>query len=74
MCNKRPIEDEYHFILECDRYTDIRCQYIKTYYYRNPFTFKLIQLCLKVLHDVYKSLDLSEIKIFYTCVINKVFL
>ena len=30
MCNKRAIEDEYHFILECDRYTDIRCKYIKT--------------------------------------------
>ena len=42
---KRAIEDECHFILECDRYTDIRCKYIyKKYYYRNPSTFKLIQL------------------------------
>jgi hypothetical protein len=28
MCNKKSVEDEYHFILECDRYTDIRCKYI----------------------------------------------
>ena len=25
---KKSVEDEYHFILECDRYTDIRCNYI----------------------------------------------
>jgi hypothetical protein len=43
MYNKKSVEDEYHFILECDRYTDIRCKYIKKYYYRNPSTFKLIQ-------------------------------
>ena len=29
MCNTKTVEDEYHFILECDRYTDIRCKYIK---------------------------------------------
>ena len=28
MCNKKSVEDEYNFILECDRYTDIRCKYI----------------------------------------------
>ena len=29
MCNKKSVEDEYHFILECDRYSDIRCKFIK---------------------------------------------
>ena len=29
MCNKKSVEDEYRFILECNRYTDIRCKYIK---------------------------------------------
>jgi hypothetical protein len=43
MCNKKSVEDEYHFILECDRSTYIRCKYINKYYYRNPSTFKLIQ-------------------------------
>ena len=40
MCNKRAIQEEYHFILECDRYIDIRRRYIKTYYYWNPSTFE----------------------------------
>ena len=64
MCNKRAIEDEYHFILECDRYTDIRCKYIETYYYRNPFTFKLIQLLslrsIKELDNIGKYLYTAE--------------
>ena len=64
MCNKRAIEDEYHFILECDRYTDIKCKYIKTYYYRNPFTFKLIQLLslrsIKELDNIGKYLYTAE--------------
>ena len=43
-CNTRSIEDEYHFILECLKYKDIRKKYIKPYYRRNPSTYKLIQL------------------------------
>ena len=42
MCDS--VEDEYHFILECIGYKDIRMKYIKPYYWRNPPVFKLIQL------------------------------
>lgn len=74
MCNKRAIEDEYHFILECDRYTDIRCKYIKKYiYYRNPSTctFKLIQLLsvrnIKELNNIGKYIYIlqSSIPLYY---------
>ena len=27
MCNTKSVKDEYHFILECDGYSDIRCKY-----------------------------------------------
>ena len=61
---KKSIENEYHFILECDRYTDIRCKYIKKYYYRNPSTFKLIQLLsvrnVKELNNIGKYLYIAE--------------
>jgi hypothetical protein len=29
MCNNNHIEDEYHFILECSKYVEIRTKYIK---------------------------------------------
>jgi hypothetical protein len=36
MCNNNDIEDEYHFILECSKYVEIRRKYIKPYYCINP--------------------------------------
>lgn len=44
VCNCDSVEDEYHFILECIGYKDIRMKYINPYYWRNPSVFKLIQL------------------------------
>jgi exonuclease III len=41
---KNVTEDEYHFILKCPLYNDLRQQYIKTYYWKKPSTFKLVQL------------------------------
>ena len=42
--NKISIEDEYHFILECSRYNDLRRKYIKQYYRRIPSAYKLVTL------------------------------
>jgi hypothetical protein len=56
--------EECHFILECERYSDIRCKYIKKYYHRNPSTFKLIQLLsvrnVKELNNIGKYLYITE--------------
>ena len=38
------IEDEYHFILTCPLYSDLRNKFIKKYYWFKPSTYKLIQL------------------------------
>ena len=38
------MEDEYHFILICPQYCDIRIRYIKKYYYTRPSMLKLVQL------------------------------
>jgi hypothetical protein len=43
-CNSLDIEDEYHFILCCPCYSDLRKTYIKRYYYNKPSVYKLIQL------------------------------
>ena len=43
-CNTLDIEDEYHFILICPCYNDIRMIYIKKYFYVRPSMFKFTQL------------------------------
>ena len=43
-CNLDEIEDEFHFILKCPYYDDIRKQNIKPYLYKRPSVFKLTQL------------------------------
>ena len=40
MCQK--IEDEFHFVLECVRYNELRRTLIPNFYFRRPNKFKLI--------------------------------
>ena len=42
VCNK--LEDEYHMILECALYNDIRTTLIPKYYYERPSMYKLVNL------------------------------
>ena len=44
MCNLDDDEDEFHFILKCPKYADLRNLYVKKYFYKKPSVFKLIQL------------------------------
>ena len=38
------LEDEFHFLLECTIYRNLRNMYIKKYYYACPNMFKLMEL------------------------------
>ena len=38
------LEDEYHFVFECEIYKDLRSKYIAPYYWRRPNMFKFIEL------------------------------
>ena len=44
MCNLNNIEDEFHVILRCPAYIDLRRKYLKPRYSIRPSVFKLIQL------------------------------
>jgi len=49
VCEDHELEDEYHFVLNCKRYDNLRrkvdlYRYIKQYYRRRPSMFKLIEL------------------------------
>jgi hypothetical protein len=43
-CSLNDIEDEFHFILKCPLYNDIRKRCIKQFYYVKPSVFKLIKI------------------------------
>ena len=44
MCNINDIEDEFHFVLKCPVYADLRRQYIPRYYYTHTSLMKYILL------------------------------
>ena len=44
LCDHSTMEDEFHFILVCPVYVDLRIKFIKPYYFRKPSMYKLIQL------------------------------
>ena len=43
-CTRSDIEDEYHFVLICPIYQQLRTHYISRYYYRQPSMLKFVQL------------------------------
>ena len=43
VCNLNVVEDEYHYILQCEKYIDVR-RYLKKYYWQMSSCFKLVQL------------------------------
>ena len=43
-CNTNDIEDEYHFVLKCPLYNDIRSNYIKRYFVNHPSVLKFTEL------------------------------
>ena len=44
LCTTNDIEDEYHMVLICPQYQNLRRQFIGNYYIRNPSMHKFIQL------------------------------
>ena len=44
MCNLNVIEDEYHFILQCEKYIDVRRTYLRNIIGKCRHVTKLIQL------------------------------
>lgn len=43
-CNTHDIEDEYHFLLICPLYTELRQKYVPKYYRCRPSVYKFVQL------------------------------
>ena len=58
ICGKNDIEDEYHFVLNCDEYSTIRDSYIKEKWRKNPSVFKLT--CLLKSKDTDELVKLAK--------------
>lgn len=58
------LEDEYHFILECTLYKDLRKQYIKKYFWNPPNMPKFIQLCTSENRKTIRNLSIYIEKSF----------
>ena len=43
-CDSQEVEDEFHFVLTCNRYTDLRKRFLQKYYYNRPNMHKFILL------------------------------
>lgn len=62
ICNK--LEDEFHFLFECQLYSDLRCKYLKRYFWNRPNMLKLKELMLSTNVNVTKNLGLFVEKAF----------
>ena len=51
------LEDEFHFILECAIYDDLRKTYIKRYYWQSPNMPKFIELLTSQNRKIIKNLS-----------------
>ena len=67
------LEDEFHFMLECQLYKDLRKQYLKKYYYTAPNIPKFVALFQSqnvivyrnLAIYVYKAMELRERYVLY---------
>ena len=50
------IEDEFHFVLECQKYTDIRKKYINKYYQSRQNIQKFVELIISSKSKTIKDL------------------
>jgi hypothetical protein len=55
-CDANELEDEYHFVIKCSAYENLRSQYIKRYVYIRPSMAKFIELLQSQSHKVLTNL------------------
>ena len=60
------LEDEFHFVLECASFTEVRKKYIPGRYYKRPNMFKLIELLCSRDRNVLRNLATFVCKSFDT--------
>ena len=62
LCNV--LEDEFHFVLKCKKYNELRSRYIQKYYWNHPSMDKFIQLLKEDNSKVIRNLAVFAYKAF----------
>jgi len=62
LCNV--LEDEFHFVLKCEKYNELRSRYIKKFYWKHPSMDKFIHLLKEDNHKVIRNLAVFSYKAF----------
>ena len=65
--NCEVLEDEYHFVIECNRYTELREKYIPRYYWRRPSMFKFVELLNSTNMKLLRNLSIYIFHAFKCC-------
>ena len=55
-CNMEKVEDEFHFLLVCPKYRDLRCKYFKRYFCHWPTIHKFETLMSSTSNEVLNSI------------------
>ena len=63
-CYVQDIEDEYHFILVCNKFNNIRRKYIPVYFRERPNMHKFVQLMNTCVNDVLLCNNVSKFVFF----------
>ncbi len=58
------LEDEFHFVLECQAYADLRITYINKYYWQRPNFVKCVRLLNNEKPSVTRNLAIYVYKAF----------
>ena len=62
LCAK--LEDEFHFILECPLYKQLRSTYIKPYFYNRPNVLKFTELMSSTNSKIIQNVSIYTFKAF----------
>ena len=58
------VEDEFHFLFECQLFTDLRIKYLKKYFWNRPNMIKLKEVMSSTNIKVIKNLSTCDIALF----------
>ena len=58
------LEDEYHFVLECQLYDSLRRKYIDQFYWNRPCMYKFVELINSSNFELLSNLAIYVYKVF----------
>ena len=68
------LEDEYHFVIQCAAYLELRKKYISEYFWKRPNMFKFVELInsskINYIQKLCIFMRFNYVQSYYTIMIN----